>query len=165
MSLRGKFCVRHFTVIQSLGSQPGLMCMFRRAPCDSHIIGRKVPNSHDFTAQISCTAKNQGRKVEKDPRMIAGEGKELEVFEIPKNCQVSNHILGWELYTNSNKLNNEVTILQHTNLRRLDCHKGEMASMNPVEFSNAACFSWQNVDSQNHHPTIFCPTAPLSHSR
>lgn len=41
LSLRGKFCVRHFTVIHILGSQPGRMCMFRRAPCISHIIGRK----------------------------------------------------------------------------------------------------------------------------
>lgn len=39
----------------------------------SHHWKERVPESHDFTMQISCTAKNQGRKVEKDLRMIAGE--------------------------------------------------------------------------------------------
>lgn len=75
------------------------------------------------------------------------EGKELEVYLKPqKNCQVSNHILGWELYANSNKLNNEVA-----NLRRLDwCHKGEMASMTTRGIFKRCFFFVQNIDSQNH---------------
>ena len=93
------------------------------------------------------------------------EGKELEVYLKPQRiAKFLTTFWDGSYITTSNKLNNEVAILQHTNLRRLDwCHKGEMASMTIRGIFKRCFFFVQNIDSQNHVLRV-CLKRTLSNS-